>query len=225
MRHLSKINIFLALLLSFLIGSLFGLSVNLGWGLPLGTTLTLVVTVLGFGVAFYQSYATRRHNRLLVKPHLILTNPFTSLELAGYYTYSLKVRNVGLGPALIENYSLSIGDELEIKNHAILETLIKYANKHFKAKGKARCVSGPLWKDTALDKGEQKTLIEINFPRDEVSFMEARSLAKKFIAKLNAEIKYQCHYGNHFKVSLKTKVQPKLATPKSTTQDIAALPN
>ncbi|EPM99876.1 hypothetical protein A253_27127, partial [Pseudomonas syringae pv. actinidiae ICMP 19102] len=40
-----------------------------------------------------------RHNRILVVPHLIYQSQFSSFTMEGFYTYSLKVKNVGLGPA------------------------------------------------------------------------------------------------------------------------------
>ncbi|WP_308907912.1 hypothetical protein [Pseudomonas canadensis] len=196
MRHLSKINIFLALLLSFLIGSLFGLSVNLGWGLPLGTTLTLVVAVLGFGVAFYQSYATRKHNRLLVRPHLTVSQNFSSTELEGFYTLSLKVKNSGLGPALLEKFSIAIGQDGIIRRGSLLEAIQKHASDQLKAKGPTRCGANYLKKGDALDKGEEKLLIQIRFRGPALT--EARDLAKLYLSTISVKIEYQCHYGHNF---------------------------
>ncbi|WP_339426511.1 hypothetical protein [Pseudomonas proteolytica] len=199
MRHLSKINGILALLLSFLIGSLFGLSANLGWGLPIGTTLTLVVAVLGFGVAFYQSYATRKHNRLLVKPHLTMNPNFSSIELSGFYSFTLKVKNSGLGPALIEKFSIAIGEDGNIPHGSLLETIQKHAREKLNAKGKTRCGANFLREGDAIDKGEEKTLIEITFRRDGVKFIEARKLVKLYLSTITATIDYHCHYGHKFK--------------------------
>lgn len=217
MQHLSKTNITLTLLLFFLIGSLFGLSVNLGWGLPLGTTLTLVVAVLGFGVALYQSYATRKHNRLLVKPHLTINQNFSSTELEGFYTLSLKLKNSGLGPALIENFLIAIGKDGNIRNGSLLETIQKHAREQLKAEGKTRCGANFFRKGDAIDKGEEKVLIQIYFRG--VGITEARKLAKLYLSTISTKIDYQCHYGNKFSLerqaSRKTqsKSDPRTITP------------
>lgn len=200
MRHIAKINTILALILSFIIGSLFGLSVELGWGLPLGTSLTLVIATLGFGVALYQSYATRKHNRLLVKPHLTLTLPFSSIELDGFYSFSVRVKNSGLGPALIEKFSISIGEDDNIAYGSLIETVQKHAREQFNAKGKTRCGSNYLREGDAIDKGEEKSILEIHFLRDGVTFTEARELAKIYSSTIAIKIDYHCHYRHKFKL-------------------------
>ncbi|MDX9667343.1 hypothetical protein QMK50_20475 [Pseudomonas sp. P5_152] len=209
MQHLSKTNIALTILLAFLIGSLFGLSVNLGWGLPLGTTLTLVVAVLGFGVAFYQSYATRKHNRLLVKPHLTINHNFSSTELEGFYTLSIKVKNSGLGPALLENFSIAIGEGGSVQRGALLETIQKHARVQLKAEGNTRCGANFLKKGDALDKGEEKLLILIRFRGPSIT--EARKLAKLYLSTVAIKIEYKCHYGHNFNSEklARQKKQPK----------------
>lgn len=137
MQLLSKINAYLAFTVFFLIGTVAGLSANLGWGLTLGTSLTLLVAIFGFAVAIYQSYTTRKHNRLLVKPHLIFNSSFTNTTLEGSYTYALKVKNVGLGPAIIVRYDISPGSELELDGQSIFDSLVRHANKYFKSNGAA----------------------------------------------------------------------------------------
>lgn len=208
MQHLSMINTILALLLFFLVGTLVGLSVNLGWGLPLGTSLTLVITTLGFGVAFYQSYASRKHNRLLVKPHLVMKSPMSSIHLEGYYTFLLKVKNYGLGPALIENFSISIGEHGNVANGTLFDTIRKHAREHFCAKGKTRCVAVFLKEGDAIDKGEEKILIEISFSRAGVTLSQARDLARSYSSTIAASINYHCHYGNKFKLERMAKDKP-----------------
>jgi hypothetical protein len=201
---LSKINLCLAFTVIFLVGVIVGLSANFGWGLPLGTSLTLLIAIFGFGVAIYQSHATRTHNRLLIKPHLIFKSSFANTILEGFYTYTLKVKNVGLGPAVILKYSISLGDELELDGHTIFDALVRDANKHFNANGAAHCVAGFLYPEHALEKGEEKILFEVSFPKEKLSFMQGRELAKQFVKSIDAKIAYSCHYGNLFFASKKT---------------------
>lgn len=189
----------LSLLLSFVIGTVVGLSVNFGWGLPLGTSLTLVIATLGFGVALYQSYATRKHNRLLVKPHLVITSPISSIRLEGYYTFTLMVKNSGLGPALIENFSISIGEDGEIIRGTLLKTIQKHARTRFNTKGPTRCLAYFPQKGEAIDKGEEKILIQINFSREGISTTQAHKLVLAYSTEVKVNIDYHCHYGKKFK--------------------------
>lgn len=211
MRHLSTTNIVLALLLSFLIGTLVGLSVNFGWGLPLGTSLTLVIATLGFGVALYQSYATRKHNRLLVKPHLVIRSPISSIQLEGYYTFTLIVKNSGLGPALIEDFSISIGKDGEIVRGTLLKTIQKHARTRFNTEGATRCLAYFPQKGDAIDKGEEKILIQINFSRKGISTAQAQELVLAYSSEVEVNIDYHCHYGHKFKVE---RLAPQNKQPK-----------
>jgi len=201
MKLLSKINICLAFIVFFLFGIVVGQSVSLGWGLPLGTSLTLLVAVSGFGVAIYQSYAARKHNRLLVKPHLVFDSTFSSTTKEGFYTYALKVKNVGLGPAIITNYSISLGDKVELDGYTVFDALVRCSNVYFKANGSAICNAGFLYPENALEKSEEKILLEISFPVKDASFMQARELSKGFVNEVGAKIGYSCHYGNEFYVA------------------------
>jgi hypothetical protein len=64
----------------------------------------LIVAVCAFFVAVYQAYATRRHNRLSVTPHLVV---FTDRRNDnGQAKFVVKLRNSGLGPAIIRTYEV-----------------------------------------------------------------------------------------------------------------------
>lgn len=202
MRYLSKLNIFLLILVFFLIGACVGQSINLGWGLPLGTTLTLVVAVLGFGVAIYQSYSTRKHNRLLIKPHLIFCSTLDTIAREGFYTYVLKVKNVGLGPAIIKKCSVSFCSGEQLDGATVYDALVEKAKCVFNVVP-SHCVSGFLFADQVLEKGEAKILVEISFPKNSFEFQQARNLFMEFARCINARINYRCHYGNKFGVSNK----------------------
>ncbi|KTC63851.1 hypothetical protein AO262_22700 [Pseudomonas fluorescens ABAC62] len=127
-----------------------------------------------------------------------MKSPFSSIDLEGYFTFSLTVKNSGLGPALIENYSISIGNDEDIFSGGLFDTIQKHAREHFKAKGKIRCGVAFLRTGDAIDKGEEKVLIEINFPKEGVPFKQARDLARRYSATIAAKIEYRCHYGNKF---------------------------
>ncbi|MDO8343229.1 MAG: hypothetical protein Q7T48_08540 [Cellvibrio sp.] len=185
----------LVVILIFILGFVFGQSVDLGWGLPLGTSLALFIACLGFFVTLYSSLLSRRHNRLLVKPHLIFDSMFDSSYREDHHTYTLKVKNVGLGPAIIEKYKISLNQVGELNHHSVFEELLKMVNKNTQANGRAYCVAGYLHRDDAIDKGNEKILIQVSFPADGRSFMEGREMAKELVKMIDSSITYKCHYG------------------------------
>lgn len=200
---LSKFDILITLFVVIFSSIIVGQSISLGWGLPLGTTLTCIIAALGFGVAIYQSYATRKHNRLLVKPHLIFESKFNSTTIKDNYTYTLKVRNVGLGPSIIDRYIIILGGGAELDGHTVFEKFATLVNEHFQAKGLAHCVAGFLDKEDALEKGEESILLEVSFPKNSNNFFEGREKAKLFTKLISAQIMYRCHYGSKFEISKK----------------------
>ena len=189
----------LALLLAFILGFVTGQSLELGWGLPLGTSLTFFVASVGLCATLYHSYAVRRHNRLLVRPHLIFDSQFNNTSLDGNYTYQLRVKNVGLGPAIITNYAISFEGTEDLDPHTVFEEWVRLVNRCTPAEGKAHCKAGYLYRGHALDKGEEKTLLEVSFPKEGLTFMEGRELAKALVKKIDGHIDYKCHYGTQHK--------------------------
>ena len=198
----------LTAILIFIFGFVFGQSIDLGWGLPLGTSLTLFIACLGLFITLYNSYLSRRHNILLVKPHLIFDSMFDSSHREDHHTYTLKIKNVGLGPALIENYKISLNKVSELDPHSVFEELLRMVNKNTPAKGRAHCVAGYLHTGDAVDKGNEKILIQVSLPTDGRSFMEGRQIAKELVKMIDLSILYKCHYGTTHVASKKYNEEP-----------------
>ena len=212
----------LTLLLTLILGFLFGQSLELGWGLPLGTSLTLFIASLGLFVTLHNSFSARRHNRLSVKPHLILDSLFDSSYRDDHHTYTLKVKNVGLGPAIINAYTISLDSVANIDPHSVFEELLRMVNKHTPAKGRSHCVAGYLEEGNAIDKGTEKILVQISIPTDGRSFMEGRKIAKELVKLIDTSIKYQCHYGSTNIVTKKYNHEPKQLGQQDTALGAAA---
>lgn len=198
----------LTAILIFILGFVFGHSIDLGWGLPLGTSLTLFIACLGLFVTLYNSFSSRRHNRLSVMPHLIFDSMFDSSYRDGHHTYTLKVKNVGLGPAIIDSYVISLDQVGNLGPHSVFEELLRMVNKHTPAKGRAHCVAGYLEEGNAIDKGSEKILIQVSIPTDRRSFMEGREIAKSLVKLIDASIRYRCHYGTTNTVAKKYNEEP-----------------
>ncbi|QTD30999.1 hypothetical protein [Pseudomonas fluorescens] len=131
-------------------------------------------------------------------PHLIFQSQFNSVTLDGFYTYSLKIKNVGLGPAIIKSYDVKLGNEKRPNGHSIFEMWVIFVNTHLNAEGTARCIAGFLYPDHGLEKGEEKVLLEVHFPTAGLKFMEARKLVKAAVELIDAKVDYECYYGNKF---------------------------
>jgi hypothetical protein len=65
-----------------------------------------IIAVVSLGVAVYQARATRRHNRLTVRPILELRTNFRVGQTAG-----LQLLNVGIGPAAVTKTRLTLDGE------------------------------------------------------------------------------------------------------------------
>lgn len=66
-----------------------------------------VIAVLSLAVSVYEARATRRHNRIYVRPFLELRVGLSQGSKAG-----LQLRNAGLGPAVITRTVPTLDDEL-----------------------------------------------------------------------------------------------------------------
>ena len=71
---------------------------------------TASVALLALAVSLWQGYETRQHNRLSVRPRLVLT--YKTAPVPSIKRFGLSVQNRGLGPAILHPLSLMIEDEL-----------------------------------------------------------------------------------------------------------------
>lgn len=214
--------ILLCAVLLFILGFVFGMSFGHGWGLPLGTSLTLFIACLGLFVTLYNSYLSRRHYQLSVKPHLIFDSTFDSVTKDNHYTYTLKLKNVGLGPAVIQSYRIALDKNDNLNAHSVFEELVKMANKNISGKGRPHCVATYLDEGQAIDKGSDQILVRIGWPKEGKSFMEARELAKHLVKLIDATVVYKSHYGNKDIVSKRYNEEPNKLSQQDAASGAAA---
>ena len=69
------------------------------------------VAVAAAGIALWSGYLTRKHNRLSVRPRLRISHRFRGST--DYY--GVRLINAGLGPAIVDGFSLSL-DGIRIEN-------------------------------------------------------------------------------------------------------------
>lgn len=174
-----------------------------GWGLSLGVSMSVVLAVLSLATTVHHSYTVRAHNRLQVRPHFILDSTFNSTTKDGYQTYTLSLKNVGLGPGIVQKYAVEISKVTIENSDQVFVEFLKLVNAKVPTKGKAEVGAVYLSAGEALDKGSEKVLFQVSIPTENRSFMEGRKIAQKIAENLELKISYACHYGMEFDVARK----------------------
>lgn len=140
--------------------------------------------------------ANRKHNKLSVRPHLGTFAFHDTNDGILEYTYILK--NDGLGPAIVNRFSVFFSNKLLVEND-VLETQEKVGQKisdHFAAK----YYVGAYTKGAVVSAGESFTLLNI---RMELLSSDQIGHLRNFLDNFDLEIEYSSFYGDEFSVSSK----------------------
>jgi hypothetical protein len=150
-----------------------------------GRNVASIIALCALGFTASQSYVTRRHNKLSLRPHLCsfterITGPVSRIK------YSLV--NNGLGPAVIDSYTVTLdGATLNTNSSAqfepILANLLGRKPQSFSI--------GHLARDTSIRKDETRLLFEVCFPAltpTDVEGIEHR------LSRVQAVVKYHSVY-------------------------------
>jgi hypothetical protein len=162
----------------------------------IGDNAAIIVALCAFGVAVYQAYATRRHNRLSVRPHLVV---FTERHNDnGKGKFAVTLRNSGLGPAIIRSYGALLHDEpLSTRDGMVIKnTVSKVIGRDAPHVGFHRLVKGD-----SVAKDQEMTLLSIAFACPTPPEYQA---VMKSLDRLSAAIEYQSIYGEKFKYDSRT---------------------
>lgn len=139
----------------------------------------VVIAVASLGVSAYVARATRKHNRLSVRPLLGLTTTFTVGAVAG-----LRLANSGLGPARIISSQLTFnGKQLGEFNKPNVDELRRDLDP--------RPHAATLGSQPFLDTDYQQFLLSVD-PYDPAEHGEFRQLIEE---QLRLEIRYESIYG------------------------------
>ncbi len=155
---------------------------------------TTVIAICAFFLSIYQAYATRKHNRLSVKPHL---TSFTrrTLDLTvnpGHGKIDFSLVNNGLGPAIINDFKVTLDDDaIPLENTQRCAELV------------AQLVSGKMKNFTrsdltggyAMRKDESKEILVLDLAartQDEFDKLSAP------LDRLKLIVKYESIYGDKF---------------------------
>jgi hypothetical protein len=144
----------------------------------------VIIAVASLGVSAYVAWATRKHNRLSVRPLLGLTVTFPVGATAG-----LCLTNSGLGPARIVSSQLTFdGQQFGEFNKANVD--------RFRDRLAARPHAATLGGQPFLDTDYRQFLLNVD-PYDPSEHGEFREMIER---KLRLEIKYESIYGEAFTV-------------------------
>ena len=139
----------------------------------------VVIAVASLVVSAYVAWATRKHNRLSVRPLLGLTISFPAGATAG-----LLLTNSGLGPARIIGSQLTVdGEEFGEFNKPNVDEL----RRRLDVRPHAATLGGQPY----LDTGYQQFLLSVD-PYDPSEHGEFSELIER---KLRLEIRYESIYG------------------------------
>ena len=160
------------------------------WQTILGVA-SAIIALCAFAISVWQGVVSRKHNRMSVRPHL--TTWRHSSASRGYYQVDLI--NNGIGPALIEKFSVKIdgkvlpGTELEAIDKAMK---ILFPNTSY-TMGKAYVGRG-----YAMAPKERCTIVSVQFTGGAVPSPEIVEHA--LLSRADLEVRYKSFYGEEFKL-------------------------
>lgn len=147
-----------------------------------------IIALLAMCATFWQGYVARKHSRLSVRPHLdgyVQSYPAKPLYI--------EIKNVGLGPAIIESFSISFDSATyELTN----TSLPKFISEEFK-RHPFPIEWVILGHDTPLGAGQTIRLLQFTPPLND---QELCKKAVQLLHRFQFTIKYKCFYGTCFEV-------------------------
>lgn len=156
----------------------------------LTSNTALVVAVCALFVAGYQASATRRHKRLSVRPHVVVTAE--RLYDGPKACFVVKLRNNGLGPAIIRGYeALLDGKPFNTKNTDEVATKVReLAKRQFLNFRHFHLASGD-----AFAKDQEVVLLNVELP---LFIGDVGNKVLEPFERLSTRIAYESVYGEKF---------------------------
>lgn len=156
-----------------------------------GDNAAEIIALCALFYTAFQAHATRKHNKLSVKPHI--TTFSHNYMSPGQVELTSELMNNGLGPAVIKSYKIFQDEiELEIQNSAQVGEKLK------------EILSGKTFDHTAtiinhgyqVPAGEQRVIFSVTFPINESQTIED---FQEKLEGLSITIEYESIYGQRFK--------------------------
>jgi hypothetical protein len=161
----------------------------------LGENTSELIAASALGLATWQGFIARRHNKLSVSPHLTFFTAFSDNDPH----FSIDIKNNGLGTAIITSYEVMI-DGVTQPNTDEREIIKAYRKLNILNKERAggRCFSF----GDSIASGE--VLNVIKFVLKDGSFLD-REMTHKELNRIQLIIKYKSLYDVSYEVKLHCK--------------------
>jgi hypothetical protein len=160
--------------------------------MTVSNTISLIVSASAILLTFYGLYATRRHNRLSVTPHLsgCRNNDITNEG----FLFSYDISNNGIGPAKIKKFNLFRHGKIFPKGNVdYVEALIcEHLGNRLNRQILHQFNFG---NDVSMKAGETRCIVKILFPGAKRNDQE--NILKE-LDGLDALIEYESFYGQKF---------------------------
>ncbi|GGQ30734.1 hypothetical protein [Shewanella litoralis] len=152
----------------------------------IGNSASEIIALSALGLAIWQGVSTRRHNRLAVKPHLDFSSKYSDGE-----TFTLWLKNDGIGPAIVKKYELFLDGVLQPNEGSklVTETLKKLNTPSVSFGGMA------LNPNSSLAASTKQQILHYDMEN------YSKSLRKDFeseFKRIEIVIKYESLYGERF---------------------------
>ena len=168
----------------------------MNWEIVTGIS-SAVIALCALGYTIWQGKQTQKHNRLSVKPHIASW----SHRNKGDGFYKMEIINNGLGPALIESFTITV-DEEEItgnESDVVTKTLeLLFPGVKYKSTASA------LAREYAMAAKERCTIIELQFT--EPKGMTFDEIDHAF-NRADLRIKYKSFYGDKYTFTSESEVE------------------
>ena len=154
---------------------------------------SVVIAVAVVAVTIWQSWVMRKHNRLSVKPHL---NFEIKCLDAGQPRFSIILRNIGLGPAIIKNFSLLV-DNKQVCNPNNKERINIFKNLQINV---PYHTFRNIENGSGIGPNDVKTIISLNTEES------STTLVLK-MERIDIHIEYESIYKESFRIELNSHLQ------------------
>lgn len=146
---------------------------------------SVVIALSALGVAIWQGYLMRKHNRLSLRPHLTFRQTLSEVNPQ----FALELPNNGIGPAIIKDFQVLLDgereDQFEAQGWMALLDLIGL---------KGRAIGASCGHDEFLAAGQSLQLIKYESLPAPIGIQELR----KALRRIEVHIEYHSVYGDRY---------------------------
>ncbi|MET0013052.1 MAG: hypothetical protein ABW088_05310 [Sedimenticola sp.] len=160
----------------------------------IGCYVSEIIALCAFGIAVWQGYVIRAHNKISVRPHIIV-EPIVQWNEP---QVQILLENVGIGPAMIKSYKVLLdGEEVDLSVKTALTNMISALDIPEISYGGGKVLSN----NDAIRQGKTETALSIT-TKEEYDDKFDNSGAHKELERVQILIEYESLYGKSFSAFL-----------------------